>query len=72
MTTALDPAPTCKQLRPDKAIDARRRTAAAKVTAVEKAVKTLGRTGAPITRAGIAQLAGVSARSPTRTTPPAR
>ena len=60
MTTAREAVPPGKQPRPDKAIDARRRTAAAKVTAVEQAVKTLGRAGAPITRAGIAQLAGVS------------
>lgn len=46
--------------RPQRAIDARRRTAEAKVAAVEKAVKALGRTGAPVTRAGVAQLAGVS------------
>jgi Family of unknown function (DUF6262) len=60
MTSAPEAGPARRQPRPDKAIDARRRTAAAKVTAVEKAVKTLGRAGAPITRAGIAQLAGVS------------
>ena len=60
MTTAREAAAPGKQPRPDKAIDARRRAAAAKVTAVEKAVKTLGRAGAPITRAGVAQLAGVS------------
>ena len=60
MTTAREAAAPGEQPRPDKAIDARRRAAAAKVTAVEKAVKTLGRAGAPITRAGIAQLAGVS------------
>lgn len=46
--------------RPQRAIDARRRTAEAKVAAVEKVVKALGRTGAPVTRAGVAQLAGVS------------
>ena len=46
--------------RPDRAILARRRDAAAKAKAVGKAVKTLGRTGAPITRAAVAQLAGVS------------
>jgi len=60
VTTAREAAAPGGQPRPDKAIDARRRAAAAKVTAVEKAVKTLGRAGAPITRAGIAQLAGVS------------
>lgn len=46
--------------RPERAIDARRRAAEAKVAAVEKAIKALGRTGAPVTRAGVAQLAGVS------------
>lgn len=46
--------------RPDRAIDARRRDAAAKVTVVDKAVKALGRTGVPVTRAGVARLAGVS------------
>ena len=73
MTTAREAAAPGKQPRPDKAIDARRRAAAAKVTAVEKAVKALGRAGAPITRAGVAQFAGGGpARSPTRTTKPAR
>ena len=37
--------------RPQRTIDARRQAAVAKVAAVEKAVKALGRTGAPITRA---------------------
>ena len=60
MTDAPESPPPGTPPRPDKAIDARRRTAAGKVAAVEKAVKTLGRTGAPITRAGVAQLAGVS------------
>jgi Family of unknown function (DUF6262) len=46
--------------RPQRAIDARRRDAAAKVTAVDKAVKVIGRTGVPVTRAGAARLAGVS------------
>ncbi|HWG74601.1 MAG TPA: DUF6262 family protein [Acidimicrobiales bacterium] len=46
--------------RPELAIDARRREATAKVASVEKAVKLLGRTGAPITRAAVGQLAGVS------------
>ncbi|HET6753373.1 MAG TPA: DUF6262 family protein [Jiangellaceae bacterium] len=45
--------------QPDRAIQARRRDAAAKAKAVEKALKTLGRTGAPITRAAVARLAGV-------------
>ena len=46
--------------RPERAIDARRRDAAAKVTAVDKAVKALGRMGVPVTRAGVARLAEVS------------
>jgi len=46
--------------RPQRAIDARKHAAASKVTAVGKAVKALGRTGAPLTRVGVAQLAGVS------------
>jgi hypothetical protein len=46
--------------RPQRAIDARKHAAASKVAAVGKAVKALGRTGAPVTRMGVAQLAGVS------------
>jgi hypothetical protein len=46
--------------RLQRAIDARRRAAASKLAAVGKAVKALGRTGAPVTRVGVAQLAGVS------------
>ncbi len=46
--------------RPEGAINARRRDAAAKVAAVDKAVKLVGRTGVPVTRAGVARLAGVS------------
>jgi len=60
VTNAPEHAAPGKKPRPDKAIDARRQTAADKVAAVEKAVKTLGRAGAPITRAGVAQLAGAS------------
>ncbi|MCU4183852.1 hypothetical protein K6U06_05730 [Acidiferrimicrobium sp. IK] len=45
---------------PRQAIDARRRDTAIKVTAVGKAVKAVGRTGVPVTRAGVARLAGVS------------
>jgi hypothetical protein len=52
-TTALRP-------RPQRAIDARKHAAASKVVAVGKAVKALGRTGAPITRVDVAQVAGVS------------
>lgn len=51
---------TARKPTPSQAIEARRRDAAAKLAAVRKAVKTVGRTGAPVTRAGIAALAGVS------------
>lgn len=46
--------------RPERAIDTRRRDSADKLAAVGKVIKLLGRTGAPITRASISQLAGVS------------
>lgn len=46
--------------RPDGAIDARKRDSADKVAAVTKVVTLLGRAGAPLTRATIARLAGVS------------
>jgi chromosome segregation ATPase len=46
--------------RPERAIDARRRDSTTKVAAVQKAVNLLGRTGAPMTRAAVSQLAGVS------------
>ena len=46
--------------RPQRAIDARKNAAAAKLAAVGNAVKALGRSGAPVTRVGVAQLAGVS------------
>jgi len=45
---------------PRQAIDARKRAVTAKVAAVQKGIKALGRTGAPITRSGVATLAGVS------------
>jgi hypothetical protein len=51
---------TVLQPRPEPGIDARRRAAGAKVTAVEKAIKALGRTGAPLTRMVVSRLAGVS------------
>ncbi|MBV9596157.1 MAG: hypothetical protein JOZ87_04795 [Chloroflexi bacterium] len=51
---------TARQPRPERAIDARRRAVVLKVTAVEKAIKALGRTGAPLTRMVVAHLAGVS------------
>jgi hypothetical protein len=46
--------------KPEQAIAARRLTAERKSEAVGKAVKVLARTGAPITCAGVARLAGVS------------
>lgn len=46
--------------RPEQAIDARRRESTGKVASVERAVKLLGRTGAPVTRSAVSQLAGVS------------
>jgi hypothetical protein len=58
-TRVAKPAQT-RRPRPEQAIDARRRDATAKVAAVEKAVKLLGRTGAPMTRAAVSKLAGVS------------
>jgi chromosome segregation ATPase len=56
MTDLLAP----RKPRPLRAIDARQRDAAAKLAAVGKAVKAIGRSSAPITRADIARLAGVS------------
>jgi len=49
-----------RRARPTHAIETRHRDAAAKLAAVRKAVKTLGRTGAPIKRTDITHLAGVS------------
>jgi hypothetical protein len=46
--------------RPVRAINARQRDSAAKLAAVTKALKVLGRSGVPITRTHVAQLAGVS------------
>lgn len=60
MTSAPIPPPAARRPAPQPAIDARRREATAKVAAVRQCLKVLGRTGAPITRSGIAQLAGVS------------
>jgi hypothetical protein len=51
---------TRRKPRPERAIDARKRAAASKVAAVDKAVRALGRSGAPVTRVVVAQLAGVS------------
>lgn len=58
MSTA--PAPLRSRPRPERAIEARRRDATTKVAAVDKAVKVLARTGAPVTRAAVSHLAGVS------------
>lgn len=46
--------------RPERAIDARREAVSTKVAAVERTVKLLGRSGAPVTRAAVSRLAGVS------------
>jgi hypothetical protein len=46
--------------RPEQAIAARRRAAEVKAAAVGKAVRSLARSGAPLTSAAIARLAGVS------------
>jgi hypothetical protein len=55
---SIDTTPT--RPRPRRAIDARKRDSTAKVAAVRKVVKLLGRSGAPITRAAVSQLASVS------------
>ena len=60
MTSISNPRSTTSKPRPDKAIDARQRDAAAKLAAVRRAVKTVGRSGALVTRTDIARLAGVS------------
>jgi chromosome segregation ATPase len=60
MKRAAGPQNIAGRPRPQRAIDARKHVAAAKLAAVEKAIKALGRTGAPVTRLGVAQLAGVS------------
>lgn len=52
--------PSPQRARPDKAIEARRLMVTAKVTAVEQAVKAILKAGAPVTKAGVAGLAGVS------------
>lgn len=49
-----------KRPRPDRAIEARRADSQAKVEAVEKAVRALGRAGLPITRSAVAKHARVS------------
>jgi len=57
----LRPRPRPRPLpRPERAIDARKRDSTAKVAAVSRVVKLLGRSGAPMTRAAISRLAGVS------------
>jgi len=60
MSTTTAPPRSGARPRPERAIEARRRDATTKVAAVEKAVKLLGRTGAPVTRAAVSNLAGVS------------
>jgi Family of unknown function (DUF6262) len=60
MTDPLEVRTAAERRRPSSAIASRRRDAVAKVAAVKRAVTTLGRTGAPMTRAGVANLAGVS------------
>lgn len=60
MTGDVGSRPAGSKPRPVNAIHARRRDAEAKAAAVRTAVRTVGRTGVPITRADIARLAGVS------------
>jgi Family of unknown function (DUF6262) len=60
MTAAIAAQAAPGRPRPERAIDARRRDSTVKVAAVQKAVTLLGRTGAPMTRAAVSQLAGVS------------
>jgi hypothetical protein len=57
MTSISNPRSTPSKPRPTQAIDARQRDAAAKLAAVRRAVKTVGRSGAPVTRSDIARLA---------------
>lgn len=52
--------PASGRSAPEQAIAARRRAAEAKAAAVGKAVTSLARSGAPLTSAAIARLAGVS------------
>ena len=54
------PLKTQTRPQPNQAIDARRRDSAAKLAAVSRVVKLLGRTGVPVTRATVVRLAGVS------------
>lgn len=60
MSTTTSPPPSGARPRPERAIEARRRDTTAKLAAVEKAVKVLARAGAPVTRAAVSHLAGVS------------
>lgn len=48
------------QRRPAEAIDKRQQTSAAMVEQVQRAIKRLAQTGAPITRANVIRLSGVS------------
>ncbi|MGH3288412.1 MAG: DUF6262 family protein [Streptosporangiaceae bacterium] len=58
--TGASPAAPRRPLRPENAIVARRKAAEVKAAAVGKAVKALARTGAPVTSAAVARIAGVS------------
>ena len=60
MKRTAGPQNNARRPRPQQAIEARKHAAASKVAAVEKAIRVLGRTGVPVTRMGVAQLAGVS------------
>lgn len=60
MTPRASGEPPGRRSAPEQAIAARRRAADAKATAVGKAVTALARSGAPLTSAAIARLAGVS------------
>jgi hypothetical protein len=60
VTHAADGQNSVRRPRPERAIVARKRVAASKVAAVDKAVRALGRSGATVTRVVVAQLAGVS------------
>jgi hypothetical protein len=60
MTARPRAGPASGRSAPDQAIAARRRAAEVKAAAVGKAVQSLARSGAPMTSAAIARLAGVS------------
>ena len=60
MTARPGAEPAARRSAPEQAIAARRRAAEVKAAAVGKAVQSLARSGAPLTSAAIARLAGVS------------